>query len=64
MIRRKDEEHLNFATAQGRELYSFNVGDFYEIHLHGQRVAATMAESFWHSNAAIRPASRFGACCG
>ena len=32
MIRRKDEEHLNFATAQGRELYSFNVGDFCEIH--------------------------------
>ena len=32
MIRRKDEEHLHFATAQGRALYSFNVGDFYEIH--------------------------------
>ena len=32
MIRRKDEEHLHFATAQNRALYSFNVGDFYEIH--------------------------------
>ena len=32
MIRRKDEEHLHFATAQRRALYSFNVGDFYEIH--------------------------------
>jgi hypothetical protein len=28
MIRRKDEEHLHFATAQGRALCSFNVGDF------------------------------------
>ena len=32
MIRRKDEEHLNLATAQGRALYSFNVRDFHEIH--------------------------------
>lgn len=32
MIRRKDETHLHFATAQGRALYSFNVGDVYEIH--------------------------------
>jgi len=32
MIRRKDEEHLSFATLQGRALYSFNVGDFHEIH--------------------------------
>jgi len=32
MIRRKDEEHLHFAMAQGRALYSCNVGDFYEIH--------------------------------
>lgn len=32
MIRRKDEEHLSLATMQGRALYSFNVGDFHEIH--------------------------------
>ena len=29
---RTDEEHLNWATAQGRVLYSFNVGDFYYLH--------------------------------
>ena len=29
MIRRKDEEHLSFASTQGRALYSFNVGDFH-----------------------------------
>ena len=32
MIRREDEEHLGLATVQGRALYSFNVGDFHEIH--------------------------------
>jgi hypothetical protein len=32
MIRRKDEDHLRLATVQGRALYSFNVGDFHEIH--------------------------------
>ena len=28
MIERDDKEHLDYATAQGRILYSFNVGDF------------------------------------
>jgi hypothetical protein len=32
MIRRKDEDHLSLATSQGRVLYSFNVGDYHEIH--------------------------------
>jgi hypothetical protein len=32
MIRRKDEEHLSWAAGQGRVLYSFNVGDYHEIH--------------------------------
>jgi len=32
MIRQKDEAHLSLATNQGRALYSFNVGDFHEIH--------------------------------
>ncbi len=31
-IERSDEDHLNFATAQGRVSYSFNVGDFYRLH--------------------------------
>lgn len=37
MIERADKEHLDFATAQGRVLCSFNVGDFYD--LHGQYLA-------------------------
>jgi hypothetical protein len=32
MIERTDEAHLEFATAQGRVLCSFNVGDFYKLH--------------------------------
>lgn len=32
MIERADKEHLDFATAQGRVLCTFNVGDFYDLH--------------------------------
>jgi hypothetical protein len=31
-IERQDEEHLDYAAAQGRVLYSFNVGDFCRLH--------------------------------
>lgn len=32
MIEQPDSAHLDFATSQGRALYSFNVGDFYRLH--------------------------------
>ena len=32
MIERGDAEHLDYATAQGRVLYSFNREDFYRLH--------------------------------
>jgi hypothetical protein len=32
MIERLDEDHLVYATQQGRILFSFNVSDFYELH--------------------------------
>ena len=32
MIERPDQDHLDFSTAQGRVLYSFNVGDLYQLH--------------------------------
>lgn len=32
MIERSDEDHLEYATKEGRVLYSFNVGDFYRLH--------------------------------
>jgi len=38
MIEREDEEHLRYATAQGRVIFSFNIGDF--CRLHGQLLAS------------------------
>ncbi|HXG65223.1 MAG TPA: DUF5615 family PIN-like protein [Blastocatellia bacterium] len=32
MIQREDIEHLEYATAQSRALYSFNIADFYQLH--------------------------------
>lgn len=32
MIDRADEDHLEYATSQGRVLFSFNRGDFYDLH--------------------------------
>lgn len=32
MIERLDPEHLDYATAHGRVLYTFNVGDFFGLH--------------------------------
>ena len=32
MTGRYDDEHLEYATAESRVLYSFNVGDFYALH--------------------------------
>ena len=35
MIEREDDEHLGFATTEGRVLYSFNVGDYCRLDGHG-----------------------------
>jgi hypothetical protein len=32
MVRRSDTDHLEFARSQGRVLYSFNIGDFQQLH--------------------------------
>ena len=32
MIRRADVDHLEFANSQGRVLYSFNIGDYHQLH--------------------------------
>ncbi|MBF2027228.1 MAG: DUF5615 family PIN-like protein [Oscillatoriales cyanobacterium C42_A2020_001] len=32
MIGRSDEAHLDFAASVGRVLYTFNRGDFYQLH--------------------------------
>lgn len=33
MIARPDEEHLEHSSAENRVLYSFNVGDFFALHI-------------------------------
>lgn len=33
MIQREDLDHLKLATALGRSLYSFNVGDYQRLHI-------------------------------
>ena len=59
-IRRKDEEHLSFAAMQGRALYSFNVGDYHQIHtgMDIDRPGPTRV-SFWLNRSATRLGSRF-----
>ena len=32
MVNRSDEDHLRWATKQGRVLYSFNMGDYSSLH--------------------------------
>ncbi len=32
MIEREDQDHLTFAVAQGRVLYTFNIRDYYLLH--------------------------------
>lgn len=32
MLGRSDSEQLDYATSQGRVLYTFNRGDFYRLH--------------------------------
>ena len=43
MIARSDEEHLQYAAADGRVLYSFNVGDFYHLHKRWQSLGRSHA---------------------
>jgi uncharacterized protein with PIN domain len=32
MIEREDRDHLEHASREGRTLYSFNIGDYYQLH--------------------------------
>ena len=53
MIEQPDEVHLNFATSQGRVLYSFNVGDFYQLH------TRYLQTSRVHSGIIVAPQQRY-----
>src|SRR5574341_1123414 len=53
MIERQDEPHLEYATAQGRVLYSFNVRDFYRLH------TAFLAQGKAHAGIILAPQQRY-----
>jgi len=52
-LERQDEEQLNYATAQGRVLYSFNVGDFYDLH------TAYLTQGKSHAGLILAPQQRY-----
>ena len=53
MIERADAEHLAFATAAGRALVRFNVGDFARLH------AAWYARGTVHTGIVLAPQQRY-----
>lgn len=53
MIERSDDEHLDYTTAQGCVLYSFNVGDFYRLH------TAYMAQGKSHAGIILAQQQRY-----
>ena len=53
MIERPDEAHLAYAAAQGRALFSFNVGDFARLH------AAWRARGRRHAGLVLAPQQRY-----
>lgn len=52
MVDREDAEHLEHASRQGRILFSFNRGDFYQLHteylLHGKTHAGIILANQQH----------------
>jgi len=53
MIGRPDRDHLDYATTQGRVLYSFNVGDFCRLH------KEYLSEGKPHSGVIVAPQQRY-----
>ncbi|MGH2354361.1 MAG: DUF5615 family PIN-like protein [Chloroflexota bacterium] len=53
MVARVDETHLEYATAQGRALFSYNVGDFLRLH------TAVLAQGRRHAGIILAPQQRY-----
>jgi Domain of unknown function (DUF5615) len=51
MIERQDDDHLKFATANGRVLYSFNVGDYCRLQAEGRTHAGLILAQQQHYSA-------------
>jgi hypothetical protein len=59
-----DEEHLLFATAEGRVLCSFNVGDFFRLHTQFLQEGRDRAGSSSLASSSIRWGSTCAASSG
>jgi hypothetical protein len=53
MVEQPDQAHLDFATAQGRVLYSFNIGDYYHLH------TIYLTEGKSHAGIILAPQQRY-----
>ena len=53
MIEQPDSAHLDYATAQGRVLYSFNVGDFCRLH------SEYLAQGKSHAGIIVSPQQKY-----
>lgn len=53
MLGRSDADHLDYATSQGRVLYTFNRGDFYRLH------TRYLTESKSHAGIILVPQQRY-----
>lgn len=53
MIAKPDAVHLAFAAAQGCVLYSFNVGDYYQLH------TAYLSDGRSHTGMILAPQQRY-----
>src|ERR1044071_8276996 len=53
MIERSDQEHLAYATAPGRVLYTCNVADFYHLH------TSFLAQGKSHTGMILAPQQRY-----
>src|SRR5262245_24370072 len=53
MIERLDMDHLEYATQQGRVLFSFNVRDFYQLH------TEYLAQGKTHAGIVLCPQQRY-----
>lgn len=53
MLGRSDSEQLDYATRQGRVLYTFNRGDFYRLH------AQYLTEGKSHGGIILAPQQRY-----
>jgi DNA-binding transcriptional MerR regulator len=54
MIEREDHEHLTYAAAQGRVIYTFNIGDFCRLH------ADVLAAGKGHTGIVVCQQQRYG----